>query len=316
MLLTAHALVSVLCSVLSVALVLHEGPRQRAARALGTAFGAWSYLMAYSGVTLLFRPDPGPGQAVFEGHFLVVETLGLVGLLRFTSMFPRPLDHSELAPSPTLPPVLKPFHALSVVMRRDGAPWLAGVVTLAGLWTWTWLRGDSISDAGLSPLMDVVRFAAVGLVVMNLRAAWAAATEGDRDRLTWLIAALVFLLGSLAILIGGNVLVAVTGFPEPDVAWRPLVLDVGLVGFLSGLAMSVLYHGRMHPTDATRRLAVGSGIITVGLFFAAGLEAFFAGGMLASYSPRSGVGTAVAFATMLSTHRAMTRFLDRLLPRP
>lgn len=316
MLLTAHAIVSVVCSILSVALVLNEGPRQDAARALGAAFGAWSYLMAYSGVTLLFRPDPGVGQDVFEGHFLAVEVLGLVGLLRFTALFPRPLEGGELDASPTLPGILKPVHEMSVLMRRSAAPWTAGLLVLVGLWSWTVFRGGSISDAGLSPVMDVIRFAAVGLAVMNLRGAWGAATEGDRDRLTWLVAALVLLLGSLAILIGGNVLVAVTGFPEPDVAWRPLVLDLGLIGFLIGLAMSVLYHGRVQPFDAVRRITVGSALITSGLFLAAGLEAFFSGGMLASYSLRGGVGTAIAFAMMLSTHRAMIRFLDRQIPEP
>lgn len=53
---TAHAVVSVVAGVIAVALVLHEGTHDTAARGLGLAMGAWSYLTAYSGATLLLRP--------------------------------------------------------------------------------------------------------------------------------------------------------------------------------------------------------------------------------------------------------------------
>jgi len=314
MLLTAHAVVSMVCAVLSVALVLHDRQRPEAARALGAAFAAWSYLMAYSGVTMLFRPDPGMSREIFEGHFLFVEVMGLAGLLRFTSLFPRPLSEDELEVSDTLPRVLVPFHDVSVLVRRPAAPWIGGAVVLIGLWSWAVATGGNISDAGLSPIMDIVRFCAAGLVVMNLRRAWGSATEGDRDGLTWLMAALALLVGSLALLIGGNVLVAVTGFPEPDVAWRPLLLDLGLIGFLIALSMSVLYRGPRDPAVVTREVATTSTVITLGLFLAAGLEALFSGGIIASFSLRPGVGTALAFAVILSTRRGLGRLMERVIP--
>ena len=314
MLLTAHAVVSIVCAVLSVALVLHDGQRKEAARSLGTAFAAWSYLMAYSGVTMLFRPDPGVSREIFEGHFLFVEMMGLAGLLRFTSLFPRPLSEEELVVSESLPRALLPFHTTTVFMRRPTAPWIAGAVVLIGVWGWAAATGGNISDAGLSPAMDVVRFCAAGLVVTNLRRAWGAATEGDRDGLTWLMAALATLVGSLALLIGGNVLVAVTGFPEPDVAWRPILLDVGLIGFLGTLSMSVLYRGPRDPARVTRAVATNATVITMGLFLAAGLEVLFSGGILASFSLRPGVGTALAFAVILSTHRGLDRLMERIIP--
>jgi hypothetical protein len=313
-LLTADAIVAVTCSVLSVVLVLHEGPRAGAARALGASFGAWSYLMAYAGVTMLFRPDPGSLRAVFEGQFLFVEVIGLAGLLRFTALFPRPLGPEELEPSETLPRVLLPFHRASVFMRRPLAPWSVGMVVLISLWGWTIVSGGEISDAGLSPIMDVVRFLAAGLVVMNVRRAWGAATEGDRDGLTWLVAGLSFLLGSLSLLIGGNVLVAVTGFPEPDVSWRPILLDLGMIGFLVMLAMSVLYRGPTDPAQTTRSIATATAVVTAGLFLAAGLEAFFTGGVLAAYALPGGVGTAISFAVVLSTYRGLIRFIERTIP--
>lgn len=314
-LLTAHAVVSVTCSLLSLALVLHEGHRADAGRALGIAFGAWSYLMAYSGVTMLLRPiSPGPAREIFEAHFLVVEVLGLAALLRFTSIFPRRLGPDELRPSPTLPPMLLPFHHAAVLMRRPWSPWIGGALVLVCLWGWTIVTGGALSDAGLSSMMDGVRFAAAGAVVMNLHRAWGTATEGDRDGLFWLASGLAILIGTLSIVIGANVLAAVTGFPEPDVPWRPILLDAGTIGFFIAMAMSVLRRGRVDPARLTHRVATGTVVVTVGLFMAAGLEAFFTGGIFASYSPRGGVGTALAFAVMLSTYRSSARLIERLIP--
>lgn len=315
MLLAAHAVVSLVCSVLAIVLVLHERQRDAAGRALGLAFAAWSYLMAYSGVTLLYRPAvPGMARDIFEAHFLAIEVLGLVGLLSYTGTFPRRLADEELEPSPTLPPVLLPFHHVAVFLRRPGAPLQVGIIVLVLLWGSILARGGELSDAGLSRGMDAVRFLAAGVVVMHLRRSWGSATEGDRDGLMWLLAALAVLLGSLALLIGGNVLVAVTGFPDPRVAWRPILLDIGMIGFLMTLALSVLARAGSDPLKLTQRIASTSVVITAGLFLAAGLEALFTSGVLGAYTLRGGVGTAIALSVTLSMHRPLARVVARLVP--
>jgi hypothetical protein len=199
-------------------------------------------------------------------------------------------------------------------MRRRPAPVLAGIAVLGALWGWAIATGRPLSDAGLSRAMDVVRLCAAGLVVINLRRAWTMATEGDRDGLTWLLVALALLLGALSMLIGGNMLVAVTGFPEPDVAWRPILLDLGLVGFLTCIALSVLDRGRRDPAHVLHTATSLATAITLGLFMAAGLEALFGGDVLSALTLRHGVGTAVAFAITLSTYRGIHAFVERLLP--
>lgn len=315
LLLIAHAIVSAVCSFLAVYLVLHEGRRASAARALAVAFGSWSYLMAYSGVTLLLRPvSPGLTREIFEAHFLLVEVVGLAALLRYTAIFPRPLTEEELRPWATLPSVLLPFHHLAVFMRRPWAPWLLGALVLAVLWTGTLLMGGELSDAGLSPAMDVVRLGAAGFVVVNLNRSWRVSTEGDRDALTWIAAALTILLGSLAVLIGGNILVAVTGFPEPDVAWRPILLDGGTIGFFVCLAWSALDPHGADPARTVRRATTITVVVTCGLILAAGLEALFTGAIFTSYALRTGVGTAAAFAVVLATFRTSSRAIERVLP--
>ena len=122
------------------------------------------------------------------------------------------------------------------------------------------------------------------------------------------------LAGSLAVLIGGNMLVAVTGFPEPEVAWRPILLDVGLVGFMASLAMSVLHGERNDPGRVLRLFTSWAAVTTIGLFAAAGLEALFSGGLVGAVSLRHGVGSAVAFAVVLATYRQLAGWVSRLLP--
>jgi hypothetical protein len=317
-LMTAHAAVSVVAGALAVALVLHEGPRQAAARGLGLALGAWSYLTAYSGVTLLLRPNPGLWRSIFDAHFLAVEVIGLVGLLRFTALFPRALAEMSLEVPPTLPPSLHPIHRASIWMLRPFAPWIVGVVSVAVLWTLTLARGLAVADAGLSPLMDLVRLVAAGLVVLNLRRSWGRATRDEAGRLAWLLAGLAFLTGALLVLVGGNVLLAVTDWPEPVVAWRPLLLDIGIVGFLVALAMGILYGGGLDAGQAARRIAATATVATMGMFVAAALEGVFTGGAV-GISLRTGVGTLIAFVIVVSTHRGLVRSLERFfaqLPWP
>jgi len=309
---TGHALVSVVSAALAVGLVLHEGPAQRSARGLGMALGAWSYLTAYSGVTLLLRPASPVLRSAFEGHFLAVEMVGLVGLVSFTALFPKPLVETSLAPPAALPPSLKPLHAISVWMLKPWAPWLVAGVVLIVLWSLTASRGAPLGDAGLSPLMDFVRFAAAGLVVTNLRRSWRSATHDQAARLTWLLVALAFLTGVLLVLIGGNVLLAVTDWPEPDVAWRPLLVDVGLIGFLTSLTMSVLYAGRLDAALAASRIGAIATVGTLGLFLAAALEALFTEA-LEGLSLRTGVGTLLAFVLVVAMHRSMLRSIEKVL---
>jgi hypothetical protein len=307
---TGHALVSSTSAVLAVLLVLHEGPRQAAARGLGLALGAWSYLTAYSAVTLLLRPDAVAWRSLFEGHFLLVEIVGLVGLLRFTALFPRPLVDTPLELPAPLPSALRPLHAASVWMLNPWAPWAVGAGVLGMLWALTASRGTPLGDAGLSPLMDVVRFVAAGLVVLNLRRSWSRADRADAGRLTWLLVALAFLTGALLLLIGGNVWMAVTGWPEPHVSWRPILIDIGLVGFLVSLAMSLLYDGSLDAMLTATRIGAVATVLTLGLFLAAALEALFTGA-LAGLSLRTGVGTLLAFVVVIALHRGMVRSLQR-----
>ena len=313
-LLTAHAVVSIVAAALGIGLALNAGPRQAAARALGVSFGAWAYLLAYSGLTLLLRPAvPGPSRTLFEGHFLVVELLGLVGLLRFTALFPEELLTRLRSATPTLPRSLLPVHAASLWMLRPHAPWAVAAVVASGLWLLTMGTGGSPGDAALHPLMDVVRVAAVGFVVLNLRRSWGRTDSEGSARLAWLLVAFATLVGVIFVYIGGNVLVGVTQWPEPGVAWRPLLADLGVLGFLVAVALSILYAGTRDPTPLWRRILASSSVVALGLFLAAALEALFTGAVLGAFSLGTGVGTVIAFVTVVSTQRTLIRSLEGLI---
>jgi hypothetical protein len=312
-LMTAHAVVSLATGALAVVMAFDRGPRREAARWLAVALGAWSYLMAYSGATLLLRPGAGPARALFEGHFLLVEAAGLAGLIRFTSLYPRPLLPEALRDSSFWPAVLVPVRRLTLWLLRPSTPWIAAASVSALLIGWTLWNDRPLGDAGLHPVADLVRFAVAGLVVLNVRRSWHHASAEGRNRLGWLLMGMAFLLGMLLLLIGGNVLMAVTGWPEPVVAWRPLLLDVGLLGFLASPAVGIRYEGKVQAVRAARRtLAVGA-VTSLALFFAAGLEALLSGGMLARMDMGRGFGTAVALATVLSTHGDLLGFVERII---
>lgn len=118
-------------------------------------------------------------------------------------------------------------------------------------------------------------------------------------RMSWLLVALACLVGIILLYIGSNILVGVTQWPEPDAAWRPPLVDVGVLGFLVVLAMSGLHQGSIDPRRVGRRLVASAVVVAAGLFLAAAVEALS--------------GTTLAFATILSTHRALIRSVERLL---
>jgi hypothetical protein len=155
--------------------------------------------------------------------------------------------------------------------------------------------------------------------VVNLRHSWARANTGVAGQMTWLLVALVFLVGMLLVIIGANVLMGVTEWPEPPFAWRALLLDVGVMGFIVAMAMSILYHGSRGAARTARRMAAFATVATAGLFLASGLEALLHSGLLGGFSLRTGVGTVIAFVIIVSTHRGFLRSLERLfaqLPVP
>ncbi|MEX2472858.1 MAG: hypothetical protein WEA34_11795 [Gemmatimonadota bacterium] len=308
----AHAVVSVVSAGLAVALAFRASDRSSGAPELALAIGAWAYLLAYPGVVVFLRPDPGALRVAFEAHFLVIETLGLVALLRFTSLFPAPYTgkHPVEGADSRTARFLRPFRA---ALHRPTVAWMAALLVPIALVGLTVSRGAPVADAALHPLMDVFRIALAVAVVLNLRDSWTAARAEDRGALAWLLAALSLLLSSVLLVIGGNILLSATAWADPPVAWRPILLDLGVLGFVAGLTASRLGPPGVDPLRVTRRIILATGLVMATLISATILEVLLSSGIFGPVALPPGLGAAIAAAGIGSVSPSLLRHFARLL---
>lgn len=285
-------------------LLVFRGRTERGARPLALVLSVWSYLLAYSALVAFLRPtDPtSTARLLFEAHFLVIEVVGLGALIRFASTFPRPLTLADLKSLDQLPAVVRPLQAARRALLSSGALWgsMALVVVVALLVNRA--LGQAAQDAALLPLVDVVRFGALALVVTNMRRSYLSATATERGRLHWLAFGFSVLLGSLSVLIGGNVLLTVTGWTVPVINWRPVVLGCGVAGMIGGAARAVMDEGDRSAARLFRGGMIASVLILATLLLASGFEALLSDAVVARLSLPSGLGTLAALALMGVVH--------------
>jgi hypothetical protein len=309
----AHAVLSIASGAVAVVLAFRDHAAQPGSRGLSLAIGSWGYLLAYPGIVVILRPDPGTARMVFDGHFLLVETLGLAGLVRFTTLFPRKLVAAELtshAVGSRLAIFLQPLRS---ALLEPGIVWAVAVLVPTSLFVVSVARGTPVGDAGFAPVMDVMRIAAATAVVMNLRDAWVRADPRERPRLSWLLAALSSLIASVLLVIGGNILLSATSWPDPPVAWRPILLDLGVLGFVVGLAATQIAPERIDAVRAARRLAGGVGLAMTLLLSATVFEVMLSSGLFGPVALPAGLGAAMAAAAVGSVSAPLLRFFERML---
>ena len=309
----AHAALSVTSAVIAIALAFRTPSGGPGIRGLSIAIGAWAYVLAYPGIVTFLRPDPGTARTVFDGHFLLVETLGLAGLVRFTTLFPRRLLPAELASNADgsrLAMLVKPLRSALLEPRII---WATAVLVPAVLFTTSLAAGAPVTDAGFAPLMDVLRVTAATAVVLNLRDSWIRADSAERPRLSWLLTALSALIASVLLVIGGNILLSATSWPDPPVAWRPIVLDLGVLGFIVGLAATQLAPARIDAVRTARRIAVGVGMTLTLLLSATVFEVLLSSGIFGPVALPPGLGAGMAAAAVGSVSIPLLRFFGRML---
>jgi hypothetical protein len=274
----------------------------------------WAYLLAYSGMVILVSPAADSSlRWIFDAHFLLVEALGLAALIRFTALFPEPLRPGMLRDPRTLAPGLRAAQRFRIRLLGPAAPWVAGTAAAVLTIGVNAALGRSIQNAALLPLADLLRLGALTVVVLNLRRAFFSAPPAGRTRVTWVALGFTVLVGAVGLVLGGNVLTAVTGWAAPRLNWRPIILHLGVIGLLSGTAMGVTYAGRVDPAPLVRRVAVVLGMATVMLFLAAGLEMLLSGGVSALFVLPHGAGTLLAVVVMLVVYRRSQRPLEAFL---
>jgi hypothetical protein len=129
----------------------------------------------------------------------------------------------------------------------------------------------------------------------------------------WVVAGFALLVGAVGIILGGNVLVAVTRWEVSSLNWRPIVLDLGVLGLLWGLTMAMFYRGTRDGAPLIRGVTIVSFLLTMALLLAAGLEAFLSGPVSARLALPRGLGTLLAGVIFTLTWLRTRRFLDAFL---
>ncbi len=304
---------SVVAALLALGLAYGTDGR-RGTHALAVCLAAWSYILAYSGVVALYNSlAGGTAHVLFEAHFPLIEMLGLGGALRFSASFPSPVTADDLARPDSLRLGLRTLQRARRALLAPAAPWIAAVLALVVLLGVNAMAGGVLQEAPLNPLAALIRFAALTAVVLNFRVSWLRSRGEAHERMLWMVVGLTLLFACLGILIGGNVLLAVTGWHIPLVRWRPIVLDLSLLSLLWGTIMAVSYGAGRSAGRLAERAAVLGGALTVALFLAAGLEALFADVLVARLTVPPGIGTALAlFLTALAYRRARAGLEDTL----
>ena len=286
----------------------------RGARPFGLALAAWGYLLAYSGLTILFAPAPeSPEHALFDAQFLFVEALALAALMRFTALFPVPLRREAIRDPATLRLPLRPLQHVRVWLLSPVGPWVAGAGVCALILAANAGQGRPTEDAPLIALADASRLAALSVVVLNLRAAFIATDTDGRRAGFWFVVGFTLLLGAVGALLGGNVLTAVTKWAIPGLNWRPVVLDVGVVGLIWGSYRGIAYRGAQKPGPLARHAAVLGATVTVALFLAAGLESLLTGVVATPVILPRGVGTLTAFVATGLLYARIRRPVESML---
>jgi hypothetical protein len=176
-------------------------------------------------------------------------------------------------------------------------------------------QGRPVQDAPLIVLADVFRLTALTVVILNLRAAFMSTDTQGRRAGFWFVVGFTLLLAAVGVLLGGNVLTAVTEWSIPGFNWRPVVLDLGVLGLIWGSCMGIAYRGARKPGPLARRAALLAATVTVALLLAAGLESVITHVVATPVVLPRGVGTLAAFLAMWLLYVRIRRPVEGLLYR-
>jgi hypothetical protein len=137
------------------------------------------------------------------------------------------------------------------------------------------------------------------------------AAAEERAKMWWILVGLALLMAAIALLIGGNIFLSAAGWSKPTVAWRPILLDLGLAGLLWGLWMAVFYSGAADSAAAARRVVALTALALTGIGIATGLEVLLSSALVARVSLPRGLGTAVAVVVMIVGYSRGLAYVER-----
>jgi hypothetical protein len=304
---------------------------RRDARVLATFLALLSYPLAGEPVWGMLRASGIPrwGIMAVDTLFPLAAVAAMAMLIRFSALFPRPLNPGDLR-----------AHSRSRAARFVVAAqvWTMGGTRLRRAALWFCMlavvlpQAISIASGGGAAGMiagQISRYVTVAALLAtlviapaNLRASYRRADAAERRHIFWVLEGCVLVAAVVLIASALKLLQNATGYTPPVPYWFALSLMGGFMGLLTCLAFAMFGSGALDPALAIRRTAVASavGLMTVVLF--ATLEQLlqgYVGARLGLSDRAGGVLTGVAVGLAFEPVRGRTIVLvERLLgaPRP
>lgn len=318
-------------AVLALVLAFRSWDRQDA-RVLATFLALLSYPLAGESVWWMLQASGLPRWAMMSLDTLLplAAVAGMATLIRFSSVFPRPLHPADVQPRGRS----RRARAISAAqawtmdgrnLRRTAAWFCAVVIVVPQIVNITMVLIDArfrMAGVGAKYATIAALLATLVIALANLRASYRRADAAERRRIFWVLEGCVLAAAVALIASALRLLQSATGYTPPVPYWYALSLLAGFMGLLACLAFAMFGSGALDPALAIRRTAVASavGLMTVVLF--ATLEQLLQGwvGARLGLSDRAGgVLTGVAVGLAFEPVRARTIVLvERLLgaPRP
>lgn len=246
------------------------------ARVLALFLACLTVMLAGDGGWLLSQRHELPTTLdvlLMPGLPLVCMVAALAALLRFSTIFPRPLTDRDLPGS----------GAITRVQRRlldPRAVWSSGaaVLCLLVLLTLVEIVGEAalgqrvVTELALKIIGSAVIVAAMSLAVLNLRAGYRHADEEGRRRIYWVVEG--FFAGTAVLLVASAVklLQLATGFTIRIESWFVFAFFAAFLVLLGCLAIAMFYAGALDPALAMRRTAVFGLVGFAMIFVFTGME--------------------------------------------
>lgn len=205
------------------------------------------------------------------GLIIVCMVAGLAALLRFSAIFPRPLEPGDV-----------PVRGLAARVQRrllDARGVWAAALLAFGLVALSAAAGHAASALwGIAPaiigkfVLCAILAAAMSLAVLNLRVGYRRADAEGRRRIYWVVVG-VFAATTLLLLASAvKVVQLATGFTVAVTAWFPFALVAAFLVMLGCLAIAMFYAGALDPALAMRRTAVFGLVGFAMIFVFTGME--------------------------------------------
>lgn len=297
------------------------------ARVLAVFLGLLSYALGTEGTWMMLKRSGLPGWAVsvLDTGMPLAAVAGMAVMIRFSSIFPRPLSLRDVRPGASRASrmvVGAQAWAMDPARLRRAAAWFCGVVIVVpqAISIATELRGKEFDLVAYSKYLALAALlAAVTLSAANLRTNYRQADAAGRRQVFWVLEGFLFATAVAVLASALKLAQNATGYQAGQPHWYALALVAAFLGLLACLAIALFGSGALDPSLALRRTAVSGvlGLLAVVLFAVSEqVMQEWLGARLGLSARTGGIVTGVALGLAFEPLRTRTSaFVERQLAR-